>query len=406
MTSAERRVARYQRRKAERLAKRQKAIGKYDDFSRLSSTSALIRAHWEARKGVMWKASVARHDIRFFKNALHNKRALRKKKDIRQGFYHFQIVERGKPRDIHSLHYNERVIRRSACTNALVPILSRSLIYDNTASLKGKGVSMANRRCEQMLHRHFRRTGGNDGYILIIDYRKFFANIRHDSLMEEYHKRIQDPDLLWLTDLFVGADGENGVGLHIGPEDSQILAIAHPNRIDHLVKDVWRMPYYGRYMDDSNAIGEKAKLFEVREKLMIEFDRQGIIANPKKTQIVKLSRGFTYLKTKYYLQPNGRIVKKPDHDNIVRERRKLKKFKRYVEKGLMTLEQVGCSFMSWHGCMLRKNAHYTMQVMRSFFYSLFHARPWAKKKKGEHKHGYDQSKRLDGRNHGLQVAAQ
>ena len=123
MTSQERHDARYQRRKAARQAKHRARIAQYDNFDRVADVSSLVDANYNARKGVMWKASVARYNARYFKNSIKIHKTLMRGGDTRRGFYHFGIVERGKKRAIHSLHYSERVVRRSACTNALVPIL-------------------------------------------------------------------------------------------------------------------------------------------------------------------------------------------------------------------------------------------------------------------------------------------
>ena len=60
LNSKERHEARYQRRKAAREAKRRKKLDKYNDFERVASVPALIRANFDSRKGVLWKASVAR----------------------------------------------------------------------------------------------------------------------------------------------------------------------------------------------------------------------------------------------------------------------------------------------------------------------------------------------------------
>lgn len=404
MTSLERHEARYQRRKATREAKRREYISKYDDFNRLSSVSAYIGAHWASRKGVMWKASVARYDMHYFRNARRSSRETRQGKDIRQGFFNFQIVERGKPRDVHSLHYAERVIRRSVCTNAMVPILSHNLIYDNGASLKDKGVSFHIERCEEHLHRFWREQHSNDGYVLIIDFRKFFDNIHHGTVFRMYDNYFKDQRLNAMCRSFVEATGDKG--LYIGPEDSQITAVAFPSHIDHLIKDKWRLKYYGRYMDDSYIIlRDKKELARYRDLLFTEFAKVGIIPNPKKTQIVKLSRGFTFLKTQFFLTESGGIVEKPCHESIVRERRKLKAFPRFVSAGEMTLEQTGCSYTSWRGSVEGKNAHKSIQTMDNLYFALFAAKPWIKKKK--HRKGilhYDSSGNSRG-NHRMQAAA-
>ena len=76
MNSAERHEARYQRRKAAREAKRRKRLDVYDNFDRVASIPALIRANFDSRKGVMWKASVARYTAHFLKFAVMQSRDL------------------------------------------------------------------------------------------------------------------------------------------------------------------------------------------------------------------------------------------------------------------------------------------------------------------------------------------
>lgn len=375
MTSAERHEARYQRRKAKRDAHRAARIGKYDDFNRCTSVSALMEANWAARKGVMWKGSVARYNVRSFRNARLSHRLLASGKDTRQGYYNFQIVERGKLRDVHSLHYAERVIRRAICTNAMVPILSNGLIYDNGASLENKGITFAIDRCATMLHRYYRKYRDTEGYVLVIDFRKYFDNIQHDPMFDVYDQHFHDPRLNRICKNFVKGTGESG--LYIGPEDSQISAIAYPSRIDHLIQDVWHTDGYARYMDDSFIImRDKDRLLALRDALFAEYEKQGIVINRKKTQIVKLSRGFTFLKTQFFLQPTGRVLQKPCRAATIRQHRKLKAFRHFVEAGIMTVKEVGCSYMSWRGYMGRKDAHRTVRNMDNLFFNLFHTTPW------------------------------
>lgn len=380
MTSEERHEQRYQRRKAARDQKRREALQEYDSFERAASPVALMCAHFDSRRGVLWKYSPARYDQNYIKNCTASSKRLMQGKNVCQGFYSFGIIERGKKRDIHSVHYSERVIRRSVCINCLVPILSHNLIYDNGASLKGKGIHFAMKRTATHLRRYFREYGDNEGYVIVVDFRKYFQNIRHDKLFEMIDRSITDERLNQLTKQFVLSGGEDR-GLFIGPEDSQILAIAFPNRIDHFIKDTLRCRYYERYNDDSIIIvREKDRAKEILGTLLKMYDEIGIIPNPKKTQIVKLSRGFTYLKTKYHLEANGRVVMRPCRDGIVRQRRKLRKFRKFMNDGIMTLEQVTQSYMSWRGYISRKNSGRTVRSADTLFYTLFHTKPWRKSK--------------------------
>lgn len=408
MNSKERHERRYQRRKATREEKRRAKLDVYDNFDRVASVNALMRANFDSRKGVKWKASVARYDSHYLKNSVLMSNHLYNGSFKSEGFYSFKVIERGKLRPIHSLHYSERVVRRSACIEAVVPILSSNLIYDNGASLKGKGIGFHADRCETHLHRYFREYGDNEGYVLIIDFKGYFDHILHKPLFEILDRYIKDPRLNALCRLFISApdadkaECDKGVGLYIGPEDSQIYAVAYPNRIDHLIKDQLRIKAYARYMDDSYLIFRKKEDAQtVKDILFMEFDKVGIVPNPKKTQIIKLSRGFTFLKTRYYLLPNGKVVRKAVHESVVRERRKLKKQKRLWEEGLMTLEQVCQSYMSWRGFILKKDSYRSVHNMDILFFSLYGVRPWMKKKR---RIQYGRQNQSDsGRNHRSQI---
>ena len=102
-----------------------------------------------------------------------------------------------------------------------------------------------------------------------------------------------------------------------------------------------------------------------------------ITVNEKKTRIVKLSHGFTYLKTQIYLTDTGKIIRKPCHKAVVRERRKLKKQKKLLDAGVMTFDDIRCSYSSWRGSMKYRNARKTVHSMDKLFDSLF-IESWAK----------------------------
>lgn len=394
MTSVERHEARYRRRKKAREAKRRAYLDKYDDINRVASVPAQLRANWDSKKGVMFKGSVIRYNQQEYRNAVKQTQAIKAGKDVRHGFYSFTVIERGKTRQINSAHYSERVVRRAMCINALVPILSHNLIYDNGASLKGKGVSFSARRTEKNLHSFYRRTGGNDGYVVCVDFTSYFNNILHQPLFDILDKYVLDSQLNALEKSFIKAPekygllSEPGKGLFIGPEDSQILAVSYPSSIDHKVKDQWGVKEYARYNDDSYLLAET--LEDARRylsQMLIEYDRLGIIPNRKKTRIIKLSRGFSFLKTNYYLTDSGKVVRKPDHKAIVRTRRRLKKHRRMVTDGIMTEEQATQSYMSARGSLLTRDAYRSVHGLDQLFYSLYGTTPWKKHKRRKYQNG-------------------
>lgn len=219
------------------------------------------------------------------------------------------------------------------------------------------------------LAENWRRHGG-DGYILLGDFSDYFARIAHGPVKEQVAAALLDPRVIALEHRLIDAQGEVGLGL--GSEPNQICAVAHPNRIEHFVTEMLRPEAYGRYMDDFYLIHESKDYLQVC-LLLIEGKcaELGIELNQRKTRVVKLTRGFTWLKKRIFYTETGRIVVKPCRDSITRERRKLKKMARMVADGIMTPEQVEQSYQSWRGGMKRLDAHRSVRAMDALYRSLF-----------------------------------
>lgn len=383
MTSEERRKARYERRKVKRDAKRKKVLEEYGDYYRVINRNALSRAALQAEKGVRYKASVQRFMLRRMTNVAAINRNLTYQRDVRKGFICFVLVERGKLRKIMSVHFSERVIQKSLNQNALVPVLTRSLIYDNGASQRGKGNGFAMKRLVAHLRWHYRRYG-TEGYILLVDFSDYFGSIDHEVAKQIIADAFDDPGIVWLTNLFIDAYYEFNVkfknmpeeeahkGLGLGSEINQTIAITYPNRMDHYIKEILRIKCNERYMDDFYLVHpSKEYLIYCLEKIEEICASLKINVNKKKTGIVKLSHGFTFLKTKIYLTETGKIIRKPCHEAIVRERRKLKKQKKMLDAGIITFADIRCSYSSWRGSMEHRNARKTVHSMDKLFDSLF-----------------------------------
>ena len=96
-----------------------------------------------------------------------------------------------------------------------------------------------------------------------------------------------------------------------------------------------------------------------------------ITLNEKKTQIVKLSHGFTFLKVRFFLLDSGRIVRKIYRRSVTKMRRKLKSLRRKVDEGIMSYADVYQSWQSWRSYALNFDAHRTIQNMGALYNRLF-----------------------------------
>lgn len=121
-------------------------------------------------------------------------------------------------------------------------------------------------------------------------------------------------------------------------------------------------------MDDGYLIhNDKTKLQQCLTCLKMICKKLGIILNTKKTQIIKLSHGFTYLKTRIFITAFGKIIKKPPHKVISKERKKLKTF---ALKNFNVYDAY-VSWQSWRSYMLNFNNWKLLQTMGLLYNKLF-----------------------------------
>lgn len=378
------------------------------DMESVYDANALLDAFRQAKKGTAWKESVQRYEMNLLRNINHTQKELTNGTYEQKDFYEFSLSERGKTRHIKSMHISDRVVQRSVCDNVLIPELQRYLIYDNGASMEGKGIHFARKRLSTHLHRYYRKHKSNEGYILLIDFSKFFDNINHEPLIEAMRNKIGDTetmsfveklidtfkiDVSYMTDEeykeslntlynaleYAKIDEEELTGqkfmkksVGIGSQISQISGVFYPTRIDNYCKIVKGMKYYGRYMDDIYIIHEdKEYLKQLLKEIEQICDELGLFINAKKTQIIKLSKGFTFLKIKYSLTDTGKVVQRVSRDSVTRMRRKLKKLRIKLDQGEIGFEDVRCAYNSWRGSVAHYDSYTTLKNMDKLFDELF-----------------------------------
>jgi len=372
MNGTERREARYLRRKAAREAKRNDRLSQYDDFNRVTNFDNLYKALKECMRGVNWKESSQRFAMDAMRNTLETRRKLINGENIHMGYVKFKLRERGKERDISSEHIWNRRINKCLCNESLVPILTNSLIYDNGASVKGKGVHFALRRLICHLTKYYRQNKTNEGYALLVDFTKYFESVDHAVLFSLLDEKIRDKRLLYLTKSLLSAVG-GGKSLGLGSQVSQICAIFLPNKLDHYIKEKLQIKFYGRYMDDLYLIHESKEYLKKCLKEIQEICGQlKLTINMKKTGITKLSQGMTFLKGRYSLLPTGRVLRRPGKESGKRMRRKLGKFKKLLDNKKMNYADITASYQSWRGNYKKRfDAFHRVRQMDKYYNELF-----------------------------------
>ncbi len=133
----------------------------------------------------------------------------------------------------------------------------RHIFIENTyACIKGRGLH----KCMEDVHKALVLDRAGTRYCLKIDIRKFYDNVDHAMLKRIIRFTISDPQVLWLLDTIIDSNGSDK-GLPIGNFTSQYLANLYLSYLDHFVKEVLRVKYYYRYMDDMVVLdGSKERL--------------------------------------------------------------------------------------------------------------------------------------------------
>lgn len=280
------------------------------------------------------------------------------------------IYERGKKRTITPIDIWDRITQKVLCDNVLAPSIYPHLIYDNGACIKGKGAGFSRKRANRFIEAAKREYGSESVYVLLFDFQKFFDSIPHMQCYNILKKYIYDDRLVDLTikmlesyqlhDLLKIEDpavrereiaslyNHEKVGICLGSQISQIMAVAVPNDFDHFIKDVLGIKYYVRHMDDGIIILDSEEKLCKYKKILGDYANSiGLRFNSKKTRIVNASKGFTFLKVKYNITQSKKTIKRLPRQGTVRERRKLSKFENFVKSGNMTTNDVYNSVQSW-----------------------------------------------------------
>lgn len=376
-----------------------------NDYPDFTDANNLIAGYRRAEKASGWKEYNQHYGLNLLRETY------KLQQEVRSGNYSqgtgatFKLCEQGHLRVIRALNVRDMALQHSLCDAVLVPALTKYLIHDNGASLKGKGMSFTRRRLEQHLRWHYRRYGC-EGYVLKIDFRKYFDNIRHDVLRELIAKRITDPAVLDVLDKILKANeidvsylahpelaidevfnaldysrvdkslltGERYMpkSLGIGSPISQIAGLYLPSEIDTYCKTVKGVRCYDVYMDDRIVIHPSREyLWQLLAEIRARAEPLGLIIHDRKTQITKLSDGFSFLKTRYLLTPSGKIIRKIPRDVVTRERRKLKKLAALMQAGEISKREFTRLYQAWRaGKAGYYNAHHTLLTMDKLFKEL------------------------------------
>lgn len=376
--------------------------------NRISDMNALYEAFKASMKCSAWKEEPQRFEIDFLSEITRLHKELESRTYKTSPGTEFILNERGKIRYIHGSRIRDRVVRHSLCDEELAEALKPYLIHNNGASQKGKGISFSRNMFERDLHNYWLENRTNEGYVGFIDLSKFYDNIQHEKIKELIDPKISEfsqwllGEILSTFEIDVSyMDDEdflhcmerqfNSVEYHekisdeqrtgeklmpksvdIGDQVSQVIGVYFPTRLDNYAKIVRGCKRYGRYMDDIYIIGESKEYVEsVIEGIKVEAEKLGLFINEKKTRIVRLSGTYKYLQVKYSLTNTGKVIKRINPKSVTRERRKIKAYKRLLDKGEMLYEDIEQAVRSWMGSYVKLMSKKQISNMKTLYKELF-----------------------------------
>lgn len=325
----------------------------------------------ECEESVRWKASTQSFEIDTLRWAANTRNQLRDGSYRSKGFHSFDIVERGKPRHIQSLHISDRTAQKLVCQYAIIPQVYPRLIYDNSASQKGKGTDFALKRLREHLRWHLARYGKR-GTIIVMDYHAYFDSIPHDGLNQCLTKGIEDQLVIrYITDSINSYEGTRGIGL--GSEISQSGAVSYPTPIDKYVKETCKIHCYGRYNDDSYIIHPNREYaLHCLDGIRRKAEELGIEIHEGKTKVHNLATDdFEYLKKRIHITETGKIIFRITRKNILREENRIRTQAEEYQAGRIPLRTVLQSYQCWRSYAQKCQCYDAVGNMDRYFTSVF-----------------------------------
>lgn len=189
-----RRKGRYERRKTRREENRLRRAATVGGLHDVFGYDDMYKAGKKCCNGVRWKNSTQRFEMHLFSGTARRRRLLLERKWIPGAYVHFTISERGKTRPIDAPRIQDRQVHKVYTKKVLLPLYRPEMIYNNGASLEGKGFEFSKRMLKEDLRWHFRRYG-RDGNVILIDFKQFFPSVSHEEIFKRHEKLLLNPDI-------------------------------------------------------------------------------------------------------------------------------------------------------------------------------------------------------------------
>lgn len=213
-------------------------------YEKMLTSDAILNSYRLSRKNkASWVTSMVDENPEYYLKLLQN---MLKNKDFKTSEYEiFYKYDSGKLRKIANLPYfPDRIAQCDYVINVIEPIWLPVFIEFTYAAIPGRGPTKALKQLQNYLKTDCNGTQ----QVLKLDIKKYFDSIDKNILKEIYSRKLKDKDALDFAFEIIDSWTENGIP--IGNYTSQYFGNIYLSYFDHWVKEVLKVKYYLRYMDD------------------------------------------------------------------------------------------------------------------------------------------------------------
>lgn len=295
--------------------------------------------------------------------------------------YSFVIYE-PKERFITANYFEDKIVQEVLTRHVLEPLIQPKLIYDNYATQKKKGSSLALKRLKKFIYQYHKELNwSSEGWVLSCDIKKYFYTIDQKIAIKLVNKLDMDDELKGMIAKQITAYGykfnrytdEPNRGICIGFQTSQWIAVYYLNGLDHFIKEKLHICYYGRYMDDFYLIHESKEYLQycwdeirkyVENKLNLELN--------EKTHISPISQGVCFIGYRGLLnQRTHQVELLVRRKSIRRERKRLRKQIRKINNDEFSIDATIKSITSWYSYMKQGTDNFNKAIYDDLMKTLY-----------------------------------
>lgn len=338
-----------------------------------ATLSSFALAAYRAEAGKRSRRDVEKYNENFLGNTTRIWQIVRSGNYWPSPYHEFYVYD-PKLRLVQALPFADRVVHQWLVEEVLKPYFFPRFIKDTYACIPGRGTHAAVYAVQKQIYAGTRRwyrqkevarTNGtikvraSRAYVLKMDISKFFPSVDRDVLFDIIKQRFVDPELIELIRRIIYDPGVLS-GIPIGNYTSQLFANIYLNELDHYCKDVLRLPYYVRYMDDFIIVvpdkDEARRIFVLIQRFVEK--RLNLRLNPK-SHIMPASRGVDFCG--YVIYPRELRLR-------TRSKNHLRKIERDFENGIDNAERHDRRVRSWlgHARHADKEDRYAKHVLKNF----------------------------------------